>query len=118
MTSLTKASLLALKPKASKVEVKGLGEIWLKPLTELLRSRRLTELFGGKDGAQDPKVAERRRAQMIVDQLCEGESGEAMFSQAEINDILQLDSLQLDALCDAIYNYNEEQEKNVLAELS
>jgi predicted lipoprotein len=116
--SLTKSKLLALKPKAVKLEVKGLGEIWVKPLNELLRSRRLTELFGGKDGSQDPKVAERRRAQMIVDQLCEDESGSSMFSQAEINDILQLDSIQLDALCDAIFNFNEEQEKNALAELS
>ena len=48
MTSLTREKLLSLKPTPKEVEVEGFGIVFLKPLTELLRSRRLSELFDEK----------------------------------------------------------------------
>ena len=46
MTSLTRELLLALKPEVQKFEVEHLGTVFIKPLTELARSRRMTEAYG------------------------------------------------------------------------
>ena len=109
MTSLTKELLLALKPEAKKVEVEGLGVVYIKPLTELLRSRRMTEAYG-KDGKLCQDYKQKMRAKMIVDQLCD-EKGECLFTDSDLNDVLNLDGLKLDKLCDAIHDFNEKHEK-------
>ncbi len=109
MTSLTKELLLALKPEAKKVEVEGLGVVYIKPLTELLRSRRMTEAYG-KDGKLCQDYKQKMRAKMIVDQLCD-EKGECLFTDSDLNDVLNLDGLKLDKLCDVIHDFNEKHEK-------
>ena len=109
MTSLTKELLLALKPEAKKVEVEGLGVVYIKPLTELLRSRRMTEAYG-KDGKLCQDYKQKMRAKMIVDQLCD-EKGEPLFTDADLNDVLNLEGAKLDKLCDAIHDFNEKPEK-------
>ena len=109
MTSLTRDSLFALKPEPKKVEVEGFGVVYIKPLTELLRSRRLAELFDEK-GKSDKATQEKRRANMIIDQVC-NEKGEALFSQSDLKDILELDGAKLDTLVHAILDFNTDDEK-------
>lgn len=109
MTSLTRELLLALKPVAKKVEVEGLGVVYIKPLTELLRSRRLAELFDEK-GKSDKATQEKRRANMIIDQVCD-ETGEPLFNPSDLKDILELDGAKLDSLVHAILDFNTDDEK-------
>jgi hypothetical protein len=109
MTSLTRELLFALKPEAKKVEVEGLGVVYIKPLTELLRSRRLAELFDEK-GKSDKATQEKRRANMIIDQVCD-EKGEPLFNASDLKDILELDGAKLDSLVHAILDFNTDDEK-------
>ena len=109
MTSLTREKLLALKPAPKEIEVEGLGKVFIKPLTELLRSRRLAELFDEK-GKSDKATQEKRRANMIIDQVCD-KDGQAMFTQADLKDILELDGAKLDELVHAILDFNTDDEK-------
>lgn len=109
MTSLTRELLFALKPEAKKVEVEGLGVVYIKPLTELLRSRRLAELFDEK-GKSDKATQEKRRANMIIDQVCD-ETGEPLFNPSDLKDILELDGAKLDILVHAILDFNTDDEK-------
>jgi len=109
MTSLTREKLLSLKPTPKEVEVEGFGIVFLKPLTELLRSRRLSELFDEK-GKSDKTTQEKRRANMIIDQVCD-KDGNPMFTQADLKDILELDGAKLDELVHSILDFNTEDEK-------
>ena len=109
MTSLTREKLFALKPEPKKIEVEGIGEVYIKPLTELLRSRRLAELFDEK-GKSDKATQEKRRANMIIDQVCD-EKGEQMFKSSDLKEILELDGAKLDTLVHAILDFNTEDEK-------
>lgn len=114
MTSLTRDALLSMTPEAKKVEVDGLGTVYLKPLSELLRSRRMAELHNEK-GKIDKAAYEKRRAVMILDQVCD-EKGELLFKQNELNKILELDGMKLDKLVYAIIEFNEESEKKEAGE--
>jgi len=110
MTSLTREALLALKPEPRQIEVEDFGVVFIKPLTELVRSRRLAELFDEK-GKQDKATKEKRRANMIIDQVCD-EKGEPLFSQSDLNQILELDGAKLDKIVFAILDFNSEVKRN------
>jgi len=109
MTSLTRDKLFALKPKAQKHEIEGFGTVYIKPLTELMRSRRMSEIVNEK-GKPDKSTQEKRRANMIIDQICD-EKGDPMFEPADIKEILELDGAKLDTLVHAIFDFNAEDEK-------
>lgn len=109
MTSLTRDKLFALKPEPKKHEVEGFGVVYIKPLTELMRSRRLAELFDEK-GKSDKATQEKRRANMIIDQVCD-ENGKPLFEPSDLKQILELDGAKLDELVHAILDFNTEDEK-------
>lgn len=114
MTSLTREKLLALKPTVKKVEVEGIGTMWVKSLDELTRSRRIASMYDEK-GKLDKNTSEQRRAQIIIDQVC-NEDGSPMFSKSDLKDILKLDGISLDNIVEAVLGFNEEFEGNVLGE--
>ena len=114
MTSLTREKLLALKPSVKKIEVDGVGTMFVKSLDELTRSRRIAEMYDDK-GKLDRTVSEQRRARIIIDQVCE-EDGTPMFTNADLKEILKLDGISLDKIIDAVLGFNEEFEGNVPSE--
>jgi hypothetical protein len=109
MTSLTREALLALKPAPKEIEVEGLGKVFIKPLTELLRARRLSEMYDEKSKI-NKSAFEKRRANQIIDQVCD-EKGDPLFSQDDLRNILELDASSLDSLCNKIDEINESLEK-------
>lgn len=114
MSSLTKEKLLALKPAVKKVNIPNLGDVYVKSLNELTRSRRISEMYDEK-GKPNRKAQEERRARLIIDQLCD-KSGSPMFTSADLEDILKLDGLSLDSIVNAILGFNEDLEGNALSE--
>ena len=114
--TLTKKMLLAETPKPVAVECKGRGTIYVKPLTEFQRSKRLADLWDEKGSkAEDARL--KMRVHMIVDQLCD-EKGKNLFTEGDVKDLLALECSSLDSLVDAIGDFNEEylSEKNEPAE--
>ena len=114
--TLTKKSLLAETPRPTAVECEGRGTIYVKPLTEFQRSKRLADLWNDKgDKAEDAKL--KLRVNMIVDQLCD-EKGKNLFNEGDVKDLLALESSSLDSLVDAISDFNDKysSEKNGTAE--
>lgn len=109
MTSLTRDKLFALKPEPKKHEVKGFGVVYIKPLTELMRSRRISEVVDEK-GNPDKSTQEKRRANSIIDQVCD-ENGKPLFEPSDLKQILELDGAKLDELCHAIHEFNMGEEK-------
>lgn len=114
--TLTKASLLAETPKPVAVECEGRGTIYVKPLTEFQRSKRLADLWNDKGNkSEDAKL--KLRVHMIVDQLCD-EHGKSLFTEGDVKDLLALEASSLDSLVEAISDYNDTymSEKNGTAE--
>lgn len=110
--TLTKQSLLAQKPKPVKVDAKEHGEVWVKPLSEFQRSKRLADLWSDKDNkSEDARL--KLRVNMVVDQLCD-EHGKNLFTEGDVKDLLALESGVLDALVEAISDFNDSfiEEKN------
>jgi hypothetical protein len=109
--TLTRESLLKLKPEVEKITIKGFGDAYIKNQSELQRSKRMAQLFD-KNGKPDFKEQMRSRVYSIVDQLC-GKDGAPLFTEGDIKEIMALDSTQLDAVCDAIAEWNDSKlEKN------
>jgi len=109
--TLTREKLLKLKPKVEKITIEGFGETYIRNLTELQRSKRMTQLFD-KNGKPDFKEQMRSRVYSIVDQLC-NEDGKPLFLEGDIKEIMALDSNQLDTICNAIEDWNiSKEEKN------
>jgi uncharacterized protein (DUF2164 family) len=114
--TLTKKSLLAETPKPTAVECEGRGTIYVKPLTEFQRSKRLAALWSDKDAtSEDARM--KMRVHVIVDQLCD-EMGKNLFNEGDVKDLLALESSKLDSIVEAISSFNDEycSEKNDPAE--
>lgn len=111
--TLTRKELLSLKPEISTIEIPGLGEVCIKTVSELQRSKRLSMMFG-TDGKPNLKEQVRSRVYSIVDQLCE-KDGKALFAEGEVKDLLALDAAKLDAIAEAIDAFNQSAEKNAQA---
>ena len=113
--TLTKKMLLEkFKPKVTEFSGEATGTFYVKPPTELQRCKRVGELYD-KNGNPIPAQNARRRAYQIVDQLCDAD-GNLLFSEADVNDILALDSVALDVLLEAINEVNGVDEKKETAE--
>ena len=109
--TLTKTFLLKeLQPVVQKYEHADLGTFYVRPRTELQRCKRAGEMYD-KNGNVIQSVFDRRRAMLIVDQLCD-ESGQPLFNEGEAKDILALESEKLDPILEAITEVNGELEKN------
>lgn len=110
--SLTKATLLK-KASVSKPEVLGefFGEyVYVKSVSELQRSRRMSSMYDPKKEQLRPDALQRSRCLTLVDHLCD-EEGNALFTEKDINDIMQLDAMKVDLLISAIEEWAEKREK-------
>lgn len=109
--SLTKATLLE-KASVSKPELLGefFGEkVYVKSVSEFQRSRRISQMFDQKNAKVKDGAYQRARCLTIIDHLC-SKAGEMLFSEADINDIMELDALKLDILVNAIEGWAEKRE--------
>jgi hypothetical protein len=103
--TLTREKLLALKPTVSKIEVIGWGDVFVKPLTELQRSKRVAAMFDeNTQKSDDAKL--KYRVHMLIDQLCD-ESGNNLFTEGDSKELLSLEGLKLDSLIEAVTDWNE-----------
>ena len=109
--SLTKATLLK-KAAVSKPEVLGefFGEtVYVKPVSELQRSRRMAQMYDMKKEKMRVDAIQRARCLTIVDHLCD-EEGKALFTEKDVNDIMALDAMKLDLLVSAIEEWADGRE--------
>lgn len=110
--SLTKTSFLeAAKTSGPEYLGEFLGmKIWVKPCTELKRSRRGASMFDGA-GKVKKNYRERARAYSIIDSVCD-ESGRYLFDDSDVQELLQCDSIKLDPLTSAITEWVSRTEGN------
>ena len=115
MTSLTKQALLDhCKVEVKEVNVEGVGILFVKPSTELQRSKRIADMFD-KNGNLTDESKQRRRVNLIIDHICD-EDGNAMFNEGDAKDLLALDGTKLDPFVEAVMLINGELEGNDEAE--
>jgi len=110
--SLTKATLLK-KAAVSKPEVLGefFGEtVYVKSISELKRSRRLAQMFDMKKERVREDAMQRARVLSIVDHVCD-EDGTELFSEKDVNQLMELDALKLGELISAIEEWQESHTK-------
>ncbi len=110
--SLTKATLLK-KAAISKPEQLGefFGEIvYVKSVSELQRSRRISSLYDPKKDCMRPDAMQRSRCLTVIDHVCD-EEGAALFTEKDVNDLMSLDALKLDLLIKAIEEWVGNREK-------
>ena len=101
--SLTKKTLLAelACSKPERLGEKMFGyDIYVKPVSEFQRSRRLASMVG-KDGEVDKNAIRKARVYTLIDHLCD-KDGTGLFKDSDVNDLLELDALKLDVLNHAI----------------
>ena len=110
--SLTKATLLK-KAAISKPDQLGefFGEmVYVKSVSELQRSRRISSLYDAKKDCMRPDAMQRSRCLTVIDHVCD-EDGKALFTEKDINDLMSLDAMKLDILIKAIEDWAGEREK-------
>ena len=109
--SLTKATLLK-KAAISRPTVLGefFGEtVYVKSISEFQRSRRMASMYDMKKERMREDALQRARCLTVVDHVCD-ENGECLFTEKDVNDIMQLDALKLDILVSAIEEWAEKRE--------
>jgi hypothetical protein len=114
--SLTKNSFLEAA-KVSGPEYLGefLGmKIWVKPCSELKRSRRGASMFDAS-GKVKSNYRERARAYSIIDSVCD-ENGKYLFDESDLQDLLHCDSMKLDPLSRALTDWANKSEGNETGE--
>ncbi len=115
MTSLTKELLLDhCKIEVKEVNIEGLGVLYVKPSSELQRSKRIADMFD-KNGNLTNESKQRRRVNLIIDHICD-KDGKAMFNEGDSKDLLALDGSKLDPFIEAVMLINGELEGNDEAE--
>lgn len=113
--SLTKAILLK-KASISKPDLLGefFGEdVYVKPVSELQRSRRMASMYDVKKDQMRSDALQRARCLTVVDHLCD-EKGECLFTEKDVNDLMALDAMKLDLLVSAIEDWADKREKKHL----
>lgn len=114
--SLTKKTLLekAFIEPPHKLDKKFFGEdVYVRLPSELKRCRRASQMFDAKGKAKE-SYYERHRVYTIIDCVCD-EEGKMVFSEADVEALIALDSMKLDALHSAIQEWVESKEKNAEA---
>jgi len=112
--SLTKATLLK-EAAISKPEKLGefFGEVvYVKSVSELQRSRRMSSMYDTKKECIRPDAMQRSRCLTVIDHICD-EEGKSLFDEKDINDIMALDALKLDLLIKAIEEWVGSREKKL-----
>ena len=107
--SLTKKTLLdAFKQDPPHLLGEFFGvEVYVKPITEFARSRRMSQMFDHKKGEPRKDALERSRGLTIVDHVCDAD-GNLLFSEKEVTDIMASDASKLDTLIVAIEEWMED----------
>ncbi len=113
--SLTKATLLK-KTQTSKPD--HLGEffgldLYVKPVSELQRSRRMAAMYDSKKEQIRPEAMQRARCLTIIDHICD-KDGESVFNDKDINDVMTMDSHKVDIITSAIEGWQAKREKKLL----
>jgi len=113
LTTLTKAKFLETTKQRVELlpNVKGFGDVWIRSVGEVKRSRRVSQLFDSS-GNRIPDASARRRLHEVVDQVCVDEKGTPMFEESDIPTLEEIDSAKLDPLYLAIGLFNGDSEKN------
>ena len=113
--SLTKATLLkkAAVPKPELLGVFFDEEVYVRSVSELQRSRRMSSLYDVKKDQVRSDAIQRSRCLTIVDHLCD-KDGNALFTEKDVNDIMELDALKVDLLINAIEEWAGKREKKLL----
>lgn len=108
--SLTRDMFLTeLVIKPVQVEVGGVV-MYVKPATELQRSKRAAAMFDN-DGNLNTQYLEKRRVLSIIDHLCD-ENGDPLFTEKDLKSLQALDSVQIDPYFQAIETVIGEHEGN------
>lgn len=114
MATLTKQALMAsLDRKAEKVKLSGNREVWVRPVPEVVRCRRVAQLGElDKDGKLDrAEMLSRDRAYSIIDQIMVDDKT-PMFEDSDFDELVSKPSSSIDELVDAIKAFNGGSEGN------
>jgi len=104
--SLTRKAFLkdlVVKPVSVTIDNKV---VWIRPMSEVKRSTRSVQAFDEKGELRQDYVM-KRRVYAIVDQICD-EEGELLFTESDIDMLLELDSAKLDPYYRAIAEVTED----------
>ena len=85
-------------------------KVFVKPMSELKRSRRLAGMFDD-DGKLKPAYLERARVYAITDHVCD-EEGNNLYSDKDVPDLLNLSCEKIEPLHEAIKDWIEGNEGN------
>ena len=100
--ALSRDELLAIRPTSEAVEIPGHGKVFVKGLTAKERDdyeQSLVEV--GPDGRTRAKSnQENVRARLVVRAICD-ESGERLFSDADVGEVGGIDGAVIDQIWDA-----------------
>ena len=113
--SLTKATLLKnTQPSKPDHLGKFFGlDLYVKPVSELQRSRRMAAMYDTKKEQIRPEAMQRARALTIIDHIC-NEEGENLFTDKDLNDVMGMESHKVDLLCTSIEEWVSKREKKLL----
>ena len=105
---MTREQLLSKvsKPRYQEVEIEGLGTVGIRQRTRLQESRRTFSLFDSNGKVDHSKVA-LQPFWSIVDQVMVDEKT-PMFSEADVTMLAELPVGELDALFEAVSEFNGE----------
>lgn len=113
MTTLTKAKFLELTTQ--RVEefknVAHFGDVWLRDVSEVQRSRRMTSMYDNNGNRLSEQIA-RRKLFDIIDQVCIDSKGTPMFTDADLPQLQNCSAGRLNPLLAAIAIFNGDTEKN------
>lgn len=85
--------------------------IWIKPISELKRSMRASQMFDPKTREIRPNALVDQRVWTVVDMVCD-EDGKNIFTDKDFAKVKELDALKFDKLHDAVEAWVEAREGN------
>ena len=73
----------------------------------------MSAMYDAKKEQLRPDALQRSRCLTLVDHLCD-EDGNNLFTEKDVNDIMQLDAMKVDLLINAIEEWADKREKKQL----
>ena len=109
MTTLTRQQFLdSAKPVVEKVHISGIGDVLIRSVPEVQRSRRIANQI---DESGKFRVSPLHRVHKLIDQLMLDECT-PMFRESDADALSQLGGEKLDPYIEAINEFNERHEGN------
>ena len=114
--SLTKKHLIEAIQASEEAKVHELGEffgetVYVKQMSELQRSRRMTSMINKEGNGISEKFKERNRIYAIIDYICD-KDGKALYKESDCDDLLKLNFKAMNPLIEAIQAWVEALEGN------